>query len=152
MIPAHRIQLPAAAPRQYGAMLRFSHSVELDHELRDLIDIRASMLNGCAFCLEMHWKDARERGASEERLYALAAWRESSLYDARERAALALTDAVTQVAETQVPDDVWEEAARHFDEDELAQLLVAITAINAWNRLNIAARTQTGHYTPGMFG
>jgi AhpD family alkylhydroperoxidase len=152
MIPAQRLQLETHAPRQYGATLRLSQSVTLDPTLHELIDIRASQINGCAFCLDMHWKDAREQGESEERLYALSAWRESTLYDERERAALELTEAVTRIADTQVPDEVWDQASGQFDDDELAQVLFAITTINAWNRLCISTRTEPGHYVPGMFG
>jgi AhpD family alkylhydroperoxidase len=149
MIPAQRLQLPAIAPRQYGAMLRLEQSVELDPALADLIRIRASQLNGCAFCLDMHWKDARARGASEERLYSLSTWREARVYDERERAALALTEAVTRV---EIDDDVWEQASAHFDTDELAQVVFAITVINGWNRLCVTTRVEPGHYVPGMFG
>ena len=152
MIPAQRLQLETHAPRQFGAMLRLSQSVTLDPVLTELIDVRASQINGCAFCLDMHWKDAREQGESEERLYALSAWRESKLYDERERAALELTEAVTRIADTQVPDEVWDQARGQFDGDELAQVLFAITTINAWNRLCISTRAEPGHYVPGMFG
>jgi AhpD family alkylhydroperoxidase len=152
MIPARRLQLETHAPRQFGAVLRLSQSVALETKLKELIDIRASQINGCAFCLDMHWKDARAHGEREERLYSLSAWRESRLFDERERAALELTEAMTQLAYGDVPDDVWERAAAVFDADELAQVMFAITAINAWNRLNVTARVEPGHYTPGMFG
>src|ERR671936_178152 len=99
----------------------------------------------------MHWKDARAAGESEERLYSLDVWRESPLYSERERAALELCEAMTLVAETHVPDDVWERARASFDDDELAQLVIAISAINSWNRLNITARVEPGHYQPGAF-
>ena len=151
MIPAHRLQLDELAPRQYGAMLRLAQSVTLDTTLVQLIDIRASQINGCAFCLDMHWKDAREEGETEERLYSLSAWRESSLYDAREQAALELTEAMTRIADTHVPDDVWEQARAQFAEDELAQVVFAIMVINAWNRLCVSTRVEPGHYVPGMF-
>jgi AhpD family alkylhydroperoxidase len=117
-------------------------------DLRELIRVRASQINGCAFCIDMHWKDARAAGESEERLYSLAAWRESPLYSDRERAALELCEAITLVADTHVPDDVWEQAAAEFDGGELANLVFAITAINAWNRLVISVRTEPGHYQP----
>lgn len=100
--------------------------------------------------MDMHWKDARAAGESEERLYSLAAWRESALYSERERAALELCEAVTLVAETHVPDAVWQRARAAFDPDELAQVLFQITAINAWNRLAIASGAEPGHYRPGM--
>lgn len=150
-IPADRIQLVELAPRGYAAMFRLSSTIKLDDELRELIDIRASQINGCAFCLDMHWKDARASGQSEERLYMLSAWRESSLYSERERAALELCEAMTLIATEHVPDAVWERASAAFDAYELSQLVFAITTINAWNRLNIASRLQPGHYEPGMF-
>jgi len=150
-IPAHRLQLADVAPRQYGAMFRFSSSVELDHDLRLLIEIRASQINGCAFCLDMHWKDARAAGESEERLYMLGAWRESPLYSERERAALGLCEAMTEIAGHGVPDDAWERAAAAFGDDELAQVVFAITVINSWNRMQITTQAEPGHYYPGMF-
>ena len=150
-IPAHRLQLVDVAPRQYGAMYRFSSSVELDHSLRLLIEIRASQINGCAFCIDMHWKDARAAGESEERLYMLSAWRESPLYSDRERAALALCEAMTEIAGSGVPDEVWEGAAAVFGEEELGQVVYAIAVINTWNRLQITTQAEPGHYSPGMF-
>jgi AhpD family alkylhydroperoxidase len=147
-IPAGRMRLPDVAGRQYAAMLRLQTSIELDHALHDLITLRASQLNGCAFCIDMHWKDARARGETEDRLYMLPAWRESDLYDERERAALELSEAMTLIAERNVPDQTWERASAQFDEHELSQLVFAITAINAWNRLMIATRTEAGHYQP----
>jgi AhpD family alkylhydroperoxidase len=148
-IPAGRLSLLEHAQRQSAAMLRLEQSIELDRGLRDLVALRASQINGCAFCLDMHWKDARAAGESEERVYSLDVWRESPLYSERERAALELCEAMTLVAETHVPDDVWERARAAFDDDELAQLVFAITAINAWNRLNVTARLEPGHYQPG---
>src|SRR3954452_14591226 len=150
-IPAQRLQLNQVAPRQYAAMFRLDSSIELDKQLRELVKVRASQINGCAFCIDMHWKDARASGESEARLYSLAAWRESPLYDERERAALELCEAMTLVVDGHVPDGVWERARSSFAEDELAQLAFAITAINAWNRLMITARAEPGHYEPGMF-
>ena len=150
-IPAGRLQLTEEASRQYAAMYRLERSIELEHPIADLVALRASQINGCAFCLDMHWKDARALGESEERLYSLAAWRESPLYTERDRAALALCDAVTRISETHVPDEVWSEARSAFTVQELAQLVFAITAINAWNRLMITARVEPGHYEPGVF-
>jgi AhpD family alkylhydroperoxidase len=150
-IPADRIQLSELAPRGYAAMFRLSSSIQLDDQIRELVDLRASQINGCAFCLDMHWKDARAAGQSEERLYMLSTWRESPLYTERERAALELCEAMTLITEGQVPDEVWEHASAVFDEYELGQLVFAITTINAWNRLNIATRLQPGHYEPGQF-
>ncbi len=139
------------APDAYRAMSKLSQCVNLDHALRNLIDIRASQVNGCAFCLDMHWKDARAAGESEERLSMLSAWRESPLFDGREQAALALTEAMTLISDGHVPDEVWDEAYAQFDTEELAQLVFAITTINAWNRLQITSRVEPGHYQPGMF-
>jgi AhpD family alkylhydroperoxidase len=146
--PAQRMTMTTHAPRPYAAMMRLETAVELDADLRELIRVRASQINGCAFCIDMHWKDARAAGESEERLYSLPAWRESPLYSDRERAALELCEAITLVADTHVPDDVWEQAAAEFDGGELANLVFAITAINAWNRLVISVRTEPGHYQP----
>jgi AhpD family alkylhydroperoxidase len=134
-----------------AAALRLSGSNPIDPRLGNLVDIRASQINGCAFCLDMHWKEAKALGETEERLYMIAAWREASCYDARERAALALTEAVTLIADGGVPDDVWEQAEDEFDPEEIAQVLFAISEINVWNRLNVAVRTEPGHYVPGMF-
>jgi AhpD family alkylhydroperoxidase len=148
--PADRIQLAAIAPKQMAAMFRLERSIEIDTRLGNLIKVRASQINGCAFCIDMHWKDARAAGESEERLYSLGAWRESSLYEERERAALELCEAMTLVAEGHVPDEIWDRAAATFGEDELAQVVFTITAINAWNRLMITSRTQPGQYERGV--
>jgi AhpD family alkylhydroperoxidase len=121
-------------------MLRVEERINLAPRLRGLVQVRASQINGCAFCIDMHWTEARSAGESEMRLAQLAAWRGSPLYDGRERAVLALTDAVTNVAETHVPDDVWAEAEAHFEADELANLLLAIGTINLWNRLTVSTR------------
>ena len=151
-IPSHRLQLADVAGPQYGALLRMNAANPIDPALGNLIDIRASQINGCAFCLDMHWKDAKALGESDERLYMVAAWREATCYDARERAAFALTEAVTLIADGGVPDDVWEQAEDEFDPEELGQVLFAIATINVWNRLNVTVQTEAGHYVPGMFG
>jgi AhpD family alkylhydroperoxidase len=127
------------AREAYRAMAAFDRSVEADPRLRELIKIRASIVNGCAYCVDMHTFEARRAGESERRMHAVAAWRESPLFDARERAALALTDAVTRIADGGVPDDVYEAAAREFDPGELANLVMAIAAINSWNRIAVTA-------------
>jgi AhpD family alkylhydroperoxidase len=150
-IPADRIQLSERAPRAYAAMSRLEAAIDLPASPRHLVKVRASQINGCAFCLDMHWLDARADGESEARLYSLDTWSESTLYTDAERAALALCEAMTRLDAGHVPDDVWEHAAEQFDEDELAQLVFAIASINTWNRLMIAARAQPGHYRPGMF-
>ena len=149
-IPAARIQMSEFAQRPLAALLRLEGAIELEGDLRNLINVRASQLNGCAVCIDMHWKDARAAGESEERLYSLNAWRESPLYSERERAALALCEAVTLVTEGHVPDEVWDRARQLFDERELIQLVFAIMAINAFNRLCITVRVEPGHYHPGM--
>ena len=133
------------------AMLALQREVAqsgLDAALQELIKVRASQLNGCAYCIDMHTKDARAHGETEQRLYALDAWRETPFYTERERAALAYTEAVTRVGDTHVPDDVWEEAARHFSEAEMVALTFALVAINGWNRLAIAFRSVPGTYQP----
>lgn len=150
-IPARRMQLSELAPRQYAAMFRLESSIEPPREVGDLVKVRASQINGCAFCIDMHGKEARAAGESEERLYALPAWRESPLYSARERAALELCEAITLIADGHVPDEVFERASAAFSPQELAQLVFAITAINAWNRLMLTARVEPGHYQPGQF-
>src|ERR1700749_2462463 len=125
-IPADRMQLAELAPRGYAAMFRLSSTVQFDQEIRELIDVRASQINGCAFCLDMHWKDARAAGEQEARLYLLDAWRENPDYSDRERAALALTEAMTRLEPGGVPDAVWDEAAARCEADELAALVVKI--------------------------
>ncbi|HEU4699575.1 MAG TPA: carboxymuconolactone decarboxylase family protein [Gemmatimonadales bacterium] len=144
-----RFDAANAAPGAYQAMLgleRYLHSASIEAPLYHLIKLRASQINGCAYCIDMHWKDLRALGESEQRLYALSVWRECPWYSDRERAALAWTEAVTLVAEGQVPDAVYEAVRPHFSDTELADLTLAIATINAWNRLAIAARTDPGHY------
>ncbi len=146
-----RIHYTKVAAGAYHAMLgleKYLHECGLELPLLDLIKLRASQINGCAYCLDMHWKDLRAIGESEQRLYSLDAWRECPYYSGRERAALAWTEAVTRVADTHVPDEVYDEARKHFSEKELADLTVAVAAINAWNRLSIAGRTTPGTYQP----
>ncbi|HEU4656161.1 MAG TPA: carboxymuconolactone decarboxylase family protein [Capillimicrobium sp.] len=150
-IPAGRLSLAEVAPQQLAAMLRLERSIDLDRRLRDLVALRASQLNACAFCLDMHYKDARAAGESEERLYLLDAWRESPGYSERERAALELCEAMTLLTDGHVPDAVWERAEAAFEREELAQLVFAIVSINAWNRLNVTTRLEPGHYQPGAF-
>lgn len=141
--PEQRISLPDVAPDVYRAMAALDRTAAhgLDPILVELIRMRASQLNGCAFCLNMHSADARAAGEAEHRLYTLSAWWETPYFTARERAALALTEAVTQVADGHVPDDVYAEAARHFDEQELARVIGVTVAINSWNRIVITSRT-----------
>lgn len=136
-----RIDLQQHAGAQIAAMIRLEERITLASALRHLVKIRASMINGCAYCLDMHWTHARADGESELRLAQVATWQESPAFDARERAALALCDAMTDVAATHVPDEVYAEASGVFGDDELAQLIVAISAINFWNRVAVTARS-----------
>lgn len=148
--PADRIQLDEVARKQMAAAYRLEQSIELDARLSNLIDLRASQINGCAVCIDMHWKEARAAGESEERLYSLDAWRESPLFDQRERAVLGLTEAITRITDGHVPDEVWDEARAILSESELANVVFQATAINSWNRLMITSRTEPGHYRVGM--
>jgi AhpD family alkylhydroperoxidase len=139
------------APDGYKAMSALENYVRqsgLEHSLLELVKTRASQINGCAFCLDMHTKDARAAGETEQRLYTLSAWEETPFFTDRERAALAWTEAVTRVADTQVPDDVFERVRQQFTEKELADLTLAIVTINGWNRLAIAFRKVPGSYQP----
>ncbi|MCP3138660.1 carboxymuconolactone decarboxylase family protein [Pyxidicoccus xibeiensis] len=148
---ARRFDMGKVAAGGYKAMLgleRYLHECGLEVGLLHLIKLRASQLNGCAYCIDMHWKDLRATGESEQRLYGLDAWEESTYYTERERAALAWTEAVTRVAEGHVPEAVYRAVQPHFSEKELADLTVAVATINAWNRLAIAARTPAGDYKP----
>ena len=120
----------------------------LEKSLRELVKLRASQLNGCAYCIDMHWKDARAAGESEQRLYGLDAWEESPYYSDRERAAFAWTEALTFISEHHVPDSVYEAVRPYFSEKELSDLTWAIAAINAWNRVAIALRSLPGAYKP----
>jgi AhpD family alkylhydroperoxidase len=120
----------------------------LDPKTLDLIKIRASQINGCAFCIDMHTIDARARGESEQRIYALNAWREGPFFNDKERAALELTESVTRISETHVPDDVFEAVKQHYTDQEIVNLTWAIIAINSWNRLAITFRAEPGKYHP----
>jgi len=135
----------------YKAMLgleQYLHQSSLDEKLKLLIVLRASQVNGCAYCIDMHWKDLRALGETEQRLYGLDAWRESPYYSDRERAALEWTEAVTLITKGHVPDEVYERVRQHFSEQELADLTLAVATINAWNRLAISARATAGNYRP----
>lgn len=123
----------------------------LEPKLLHLIKMRASQINGCAFCLDMHSKDARAEGETEQRLYSLDAWEECPYYSDRERAALEWTEAVTVLSRGHVPDSAYEKVRAQFSENEIATLTLAIGMINTWNRLNVAFRTEAGGYRPGMF-
>jgi AhpD family alkylhydroperoxidase len=156
LAPEHapRLQWAEFAPEVYKAMVRLDAAARkgVDPVLLELVKIRASQLNHCAFCLDMHTKDAFAAGESVERIVQLSAWEESRhFYTEKELAALALTEAVTVLTDGFVPDEVYEAAARHFDEAGLAQLIAAITVINAWNRFGVTCRLAAGHYTPGQY-
>jgi AhpD family alkylhydroperoxidase len=144
-----RMDAMKAAPGAYEAMLgleKYLRRCGLEESLLDLVKLRASQVNGCAFCIDMHWKDLRSLGESEQRLYLLDAWRESPGYTERERAALEWTEAVTLVASSRVPDEIYRIARDQFSETELANLTLAVAAINAWNRISISFRTEAGSY------
>jgi AhpD family alkylhydroperoxidase len=144
-----RIDLMHVNPGVMQAMLgleRQVHKAGFDHKLLDLVRMRASQINGCAYCLDMHSKDARAAGETEQRLYMLNAWREAPLYSARERAALEWTEAVTFLRDEHVPDAVFDAVREHFSEEELVSLSLAVVAITGWNQLNVAFRTEAGNY------
>lgn len=145
-----RLDYKLASPDAYKAMLQVQLQVNrcgLEESLLELVKSRASQLNGCAWCLDMHTKDARALGETEQRLYLLPVWRDAPCYSERERAALAWTEVLTQLANTQdVPDAVYQQVRQHFDEKALVDLTLAIITINGWNRLNVAFRTTVGDY------
>ncbi|NJP50593.1 carboxymuconolactone decarboxylase family protein [Streptomyces sp. SBST2-5] len=148
-----RLDWAALAPDVFKAMVRLDAAARkgLDPRLLELVKIRASQINQCAICLDMHSKDALAAGESVERIIQLSAWRESPhFYTERELAALELTEAVTVLTDGFVPDEVYERTAKHFEEAELAQLIAAITVINAWNRFGVTCRRTPGHYQPGQ--
>jgi len=147
----NRLNYPKAAPDAYKAMLgveTYLHSCGLEPALLHMLKLRASQINGCAFCIDMHWKDSRAAGEPEHRLYALDAWRESPFYTERERAALAWCESLTRIAETHAPDEDFALVREHFDDKSLADLTWTIAAINAWNRMAIAFRAVPGKYQP----
>jgi AhpD family alkylhydroperoxidase len=152
-----RLDFEAAAPAYAKAMSHLDNSatkeldkVDLDHRLRELLRIRASQLNGCAYCVDMHTKDARAVGESEQRIYALAVWEETPFFSPRERAALAFAEQVTLVSRTHVPAEAYEAVAAEFDASEIAALLALIVTVSAWNMLSVATRAWVpGSYQPG---
>jgi AhpD family alkylhydroperoxidase len=144
-----RVNYLTEAPGPYRAMLgleEYLRASGLDRRLKRLVSLRASQANGCAFCIDMHWKDLRALGEDERRLYSLDAWRESPYYTDRERAALEWTDALTMITDGHAPDEVYDRVKPHFTGKELWDLTLAIATINAWNRLVIAARLEPGTY------
>ncbi|HVB86933.1 MAG TPA: carboxymuconolactone decarboxylase family protein [Candidatus Dormibacteraeota bacterium] len=148
-----RLDAMKIAPQAYpavAALQKYVESCGLERPLLELVRLRASQINGCAFCLDMHTKDARALGETEQRLYLLSAWRESPFYNDRERAALEWTEAVTLVSETHVPDEVYERVKQRFSPLELVNLTAAIAMINTWNRLSVAFRAVPGTYQPNL--
>lgn len=146
-----RLDYTQASPEAYKAMVHVEGVVRrsgLDASLLELIKIRASQMNGCAFCIDMHTKDARAKGETEQRIYALNAWRETPFFTDKERAALAWTEAITNIQQGHAPDAVYQELSAHFSEAERVDLTLAITTINAWNRIAIGFRTVPGSYQP----
>jgi AhpD family alkylhydroperoxidase len=148
-----RIDYSKIAPAAYRALIGVEHYLNncgLDPLLKYLVVMRASQMNHCAFCLDMHSKDLRALGETEQRIYVLEAWRETPFYSPRERAALAWTEAVTALSPEFVPDEIYEEARREFSEEELVNLTVAVAMINAWNRLGVAFRGEPGIYQSSL--
>jgi AhpD family alkylhydroperoxidase len=144
-----RMSVVEHAKAGYQAMMaleKYLHDSPVTGATLDLVKLRASQINGCAFCVDMHAHDAKKAGETDDRLFTVAAWREAPFFSDAERAALALTEAATRIADQPagVPDDVWDEATRHYDEESLAALVMAIAAINAWNRINVTVRNPAG--------
>lgn len=147
-----RLNAAAASPAAYAAMMSLENfvkkSTKLELSLIELVKMRASQINGCAFCVDMHSKDARAEGETEQRLYALSAWREAPFFTAREQAALAWTESLTLVAQDHVPDAIYEAMRPHFNDEELVNLTLVVTTINAWNRFGVSFRMVPGDYNP----
>ncbi|WP_084960484.1 carboxymuconolactone decarboxylase family protein [Thermoactinospora rubra] len=146
-----RMNVKKHAPALYEAMLNLEAAMgrsSLPHVTYELVKLRASQINGCGFCVDMHAYDLKKSGESDERIWSVAAWREAPYYTEAERAALALAEAATRLADNPhgVPDDVWEEAAKHYDEETLAALVMAVAVINAWNRICVTTRQVAGSY------
>jgi AhpD family alkylhydroperoxidase len=138
----------SGALRAMYGLEKYLAESSIEKPLRELIKVRASQINGCAYCIDMHWKDARAGGETEQRLYGLVAWREAPYYTERERAALAWTEELTLIAEHHVSDKLYEQARRQFSEQELVDLTLAVVTINAWNRIAISFRSEAGSYQP----
>ncbi len=141
-------QVAPGAARAMGELEHYVAQCGLERSLLELVKVRASQINGCAYCIDMHWKDARAAGETEQRLYSLSAWHEAPFYTDRERAALRWAEVLTRLSQEDVSDDVYEEARQHFSEEELVNLTMAVIAINGWNRLVISFRTVPGTYQP----
>lgn len=148
---APRLSIGRLAPAMYRAMIALDQAEDtLDPVIRELVKVRVSQVNGCAFCIDMHTRDARAAGEREDRLYLLAAWRETPFYTPRERAALALAEAATHLPDGPVPDAVYDEAARLFEPAELAALIWRIAIMNTWNRIAVTTRMEPGRYRPAQ--
>jgi len=150
--PKPRIDLSKVSAEAMRAQLGLEAYVRgssLEHSLYELVKVRASMINGCAYCVDMHTKDARAAGETEQRLYALSVWRETPFFSARERAALAWTDSLTDIAHAGVPDALYDQVSTQFSERELVDLTMAVVTINGWNRLAVSLRAPVGDYVPG---
>ncbi|MHB1935276.1 MAG: carboxymuconolactone decarboxylase family protein [Acidobacteriaceae bacterium] len=146
-----RLDYTKASPEAFKAMVQMEGVVRrsgIDPKLLELMKIRASQLNGCAYCIDMHTKDARFKGENEQRIYALDAWRETPFFTEKERAALAWTEAITNIQAGHAPDEVYDEFSQNFSEEEQVNLTLAITTINAWNRIAIGFRVVPGSYQP----
>ena len=141
---------PAACTAMVGLETFVRKASKLEPSLVELVKVRASQINGCAYCIDIHTKDARSEGETEQRLYALTSWRETPFFTARERAALAWTEALTLIMEGHAPDDIYELAKQSFSDEELVNLTVAVITINGWNRLAISFRSVPGTYQPRM--
>lgn len=147
-----QVQTAPAITEPYRAMLgveRYLAKSTIEKPLRELVKLRVSQINGCAYCIDMHWKDALAGGETQKRLYSLPAWRECPYYSERERAALLFAEELTRLPDRPVPEAAHEEVRRHFNEQELDDLLWVIAAINAWNRISIGSRRTPGDYQPG---
>jgi AhpD family alkylhydroperoxidase len=148
-----RVKWPVVSPDGYKALLAFethTHHAGLDKRLLDLVRLRVSQINNCAYCVDMHWKDLRAAGETEQRLSLVGVWREFPGFDDRERAALAWAEALTRISNGDVSDADFEGARKHFSEKELVELSLATAAINAWNRMGVAFRPEPGRYKPGV--
>jgi AhpD family alkylhydroperoxidase len=147
-VQSERMNIDRGIAAVSRAMAALEREIKVESVLAELVKVRASILNGCAYCIDMHSKRARKAGESEQRIYTIAAWQDAPFFSERERAALALTDAVTLVAETHAPAEIYENAARYFNSEELAHLIWQIATINVWNRVAIATRASVGAYPP----
>lgn len=146
-----RLNYYEAAPGALKAMMgleKYVHSSDLEKSLIELVKMRASQLNQCAYCIDMHSKDARKAGETEQRLYALSAWRETPFFSERERAALEWTEALTKLSSTDITDELYDEVKAHFNDEEMVVLTMSIVAINGWNRLGVGFKSEVGNYQP----